>query len=94
MKTILILCVIIPLGALAATKTEEVKKTTQMEQTVPDKQVPPERMNTSPTPIPGDTDLIQKEEEPPYQYGPYDKDGNYKLPKKKDTSSEPTEEQL
>lgn len=97
MKIILILCVIFPLALVAAsttTKEKELKKTTQMEQTAPDKELSPEKMNTSPTPVPEDTDLIQREEEAPYQTGPYDKDGNYTLPKKKDTSIEPTEEEL
>ncbi len=93
MKTILILLVMFPLTALAATKKEEMKKTTQVEQATPDKEITPEKMNTSPTPVPEDTSLIQKEEAAPYQLGPYDKDGNYTLPKKEDTS-EPTEENL
>lgn len=98
MKTILILFVILSLPLTAATT----KKTTRVEQIGPDTSLSPEEMNTSPNPVPQkedyntDQSLIkngsekqEQEEAPAFETGPYDKDGQYTLPKKETTEEVP-----
>lgn len=96
MKIILILLVI-SLQSVFAAKD---KVTVFEDPSSTEGEISTEKINTSPNPVPHQSDssqgtirengsLMQKQEQPPFEVGPYDKDGKYTLPKKDTTEEVP-----